>query len=149
MDETFDTNKPWRAVAELHQIKLGFSRADAVKLVIIEWLLKGKIEPLLDAIATGELTDPVLSVIAHMLTRDESLPYYLTLCRQPGKGAPKKAGSLYRDMLMAVKYEELLRKQVSSERAFKEVADAFHIDVSTVRRAVSWYRQLARSLQAV
>jgi hypothetical protein len=149
MDEpkhVVDRKKLWRTVIELHQVKLGFSRADAVNYVIMEWLCKGEIDPLLDAIETGELDDPVLSLIARMFMRDKRLPYYLTVHRQSGKGAGKKPGSLYRDMLMALTYE-VLSKQLCSEKAFDETAKAFVIGVSSVRRAVSWYRAL--KLQAI
>jgi hypothetical protein len=96
----------WRAVIDLYQAK-GLSRADAIKWVIIEWLTKGETEPLLWATGdSGEITDPVLRTIALMLTPDPSLPYYLSLHRQPEQlGAPEKSSRQWRDMFIAVAYE--------------------------------------------
>jgi hypothetical protein len=133
------TKNLWRSVVALHQAK-GRTRADAINLVIVEWLLKGDVEPLLDAVADGEITDPVLSVVALMLTRDESLPYYLSVQRQRGRGAPKKPGLQWRNAFAALAYEQRC-KEVGSEQAFKEIAAAFGIDAATIRAAVTWYRQ--------
>jgi hypothetical protein len=135
--------KPWRAVRDLHEAK-GFSRADALNLVIVEWLLKGDTEPLLDAIETGEVVDPVLSIVALMVTRDESLPYYLAVHRQPGQiGAPEKPGLQWRDAFATLAYEERC-KEVGSEKAFQETADNFGISASAIRSAVTRFRKMGK-----
>lgn len=140
-----ERQRPWRAEADLIEAS-GRSRADAINLVIIEWLMKGHIEPLIDAIGTGDVVDPVLSAIALMLKPDKRLPYYLALRRTPGKlGASARAGILVRDTYAALRYEQR-SKEVGSERALKEVADEFRIGEKTISRAVTRHR---KAMQAI
>ena len=146
---TFNKKSPWRAVAGLHEAN-GRSRAEARDLVILEWLSQGKTEPLLEAIDAGEVVGlPVLRWIAFMLRGDEELPYHLILKRRPGPlGARKQPGILWRDWFMALEFEKRC-KEVASKKAFEETAEAFGIDETTVRRAVTWYRTIRKKTQAV
>jgi hypothetical protein len=142
----------WLKLIE-EQERQGITRADAVAYVIAEWLCKGDPEPLLWALATEEVVNPLLSLTCSMLVRDESVPYYLELTRQPGQlGAPEKPGLDWRDAFAAVAYAKR-RKVIGSDAAFEETAAQFGISVSAVRRAVTLFRQRMRyrltALQAI
>ena len=146
---TLERQRPWRLEIELIEAS-GRSRADAVNLVIIEWLKMGDTAPLIDAIGTGDVVDPVLSYIALMLKPDKQrLPYYLALRRRPGRGAPKKPGTLVRDIAAALEYERRYKDVGRHDQAVLETAKKFGkfgIDEASVRRAVT---RLRKKMQAI
>jgi hypothetical protein len=142
-DLILEQQRPWRLEIELLQAS-GRTRANAVNLVILQWLKNGRAEPLIDAIHTGDIVDPVLSHIAVMLLPDKRLPYHLAFRRRPGRGAPQKMGAFVRDLAAALHYER--HKEVGHDQALQDAADEFRMSTSAVRLAV---RRTRKRLQAI
>jgi hypothetical protein len=119
----------------------GRTRSNAVNLVIIQWLKAGRTEPLIDAIYTGDIVDPVLSYIAGMLLPDKRLSYHLVLRRRRGlRGARRKPGAFVRDMAAAIHYEQRY-KEVGHDQALLDAAAEFRMSTSAVGRAVTGWRK--------
>ena len=133
----------WREAVQAIQSQ-GGPRDAALKQVICEWLLKGEIEPLIKS-RTELDYDLILSVIVLMLLRDPRLDYHLELV--PNRiGAPRKAGGLWRDILMARAYQQRLAALGNSDAAFREVADIFGVSDAIVRTALTKYRSLSQRI---
>jgi hypothetical protein len=133
-----------KLVFDLHKSK-GRSPTEARDLVIREWLLAGDPEPFLEWAGEGVGPD-VLSLIADMLAGDADLPYHLVVKRH--RGTPKKPGLHWRDIVVALLYEQQTKAGVGYEVALAETADMLGISVSSVRGAVRWYNGIKRSTQS-
>jgi hypothetical protein len=140
-DAILEQQRPWRLEIELLQAS-GRTRTNAVNLVIIQWLRHGRAEPLIDAIYTGDIVDPVLSFIAGMLLPDKRLPYYLALRRRRGLlGARRKPDTFVRDICAAHHYEQRY-KEVGHDQALLDAAAEFRMSETAVKSAVTRWRKL-------
>jgi hypothetical protein len=139
---TDDRLKPknlWKLAVEMH-IAHGHSRADALEAVIVEWLMHGHTEPLLESVRTGEVDCAILELVALMLSQHPNLPCHLIL-QHRGGGRPPEPGLDRRNAMILLMYETLTRKGHSSKQVAHALADVFGITEDSILAAVRDHRK--------
>jgi hypothetical protein len=115
----------------------------------VQWLRQGSVEPLLDCIGTGDITDPILSMLALMFMPNPDFPYYAALHRRPGKlGASPRPGRHMRDAAAAMNYEAERKAGASHAQALQATAAEFGMTEPALAAAVTRLRKMLQALDS-
>jgi hypothetical protein len=136
----------WWDVETDFYIERGHDPHVARTVVILRWMWHGNFKPLIAAIDAGHSLDKaVLNMLASMLEGDETYPVRLQpLSHRRGRGRSMRPENMIRDLIAARAYEDA-DVDGKSKEVFEYIGEAIGKDASTVRQAVTAFREGKRS----